>query len=89
MPQFNFTDGEDGTGKVCYLKLPANAPVHEIISEPQPSIEDAKRDACLKACKVLHEIGALTDYLLPEQDDYNEESLQDLSDSESCDGKVH
>ncbi|KAI3443972.1 hypothetical protein Pfo_000637 [Paulownia fortunei] len=82
-PQFFYYDDEDGT--VCNIILPANCPVHQIVSAPQPSIEAAKRDACLKACQALHEVGALTDYLLPEQDDKNEESAQDLSDSDSSD----
>ncbi|KAH6828797.1 dicer-like 4 [Perilla frutescens var. hirtella] len=79
-PQFFYYDDEDGM--VCSIILPANAPIHQIVSSPQSSTEAAKKDACLKACKALHEIGALTDYLLPEQDDKHEELTQDLSDSD-------
>ncbi|KAI3446800.1 hypothetical protein Pfo_003465 [Paulownia fortunei] len=79
-PQFFYYD--DADGMVCNIILPANAPIHQIVSAPQPSTEAAKKDACLKACKALHGVGALTDYLLPEQDDKYEESTQDLSDSE-------
>ncbi|XP_022888734.1 dicer-like protein 4 isoform X2 [Olea europaea var. sylvestris] len=82
-PQFFCYDEADG--KVCKIILPANAGVHQIVSEPQQSTDMAKRDACLKACKELHENGALTDYLLPEQEDKSEDSIQDFSDSDSCD----
>ncbi|KAL6543544.1 endoribonuclease Dicer [Orobanche hederae] len=78
-PQFFFYD--DADGMVCNIILPANAPIHQISSTPQPSTEAAKKDACLKACKELHEIGALTDYLLPDQDEY-EESIPDSYDSD-------
>lgn len=76
-PQFFYYD--DADGMVCSIILPANAPVHQIVSSPQSSIEAAKKDACLRACKALHEIGALNDYLLPEQDDKQEELSPDLS----------
>ncbi|KAE9462638.1 hypothetical protein C3L33_05455, partial [Rhododendron williamsianum] len=54
---------------------------------PQPSTESAKKDACLEACKALHELGSLTDFLLPDQDDGNEE-FEDDSDSDSFDGEA-
>ncbi|KAK4391355.1 Dicer-like protein 4 [Sesamum angolense] len=57
----------------------------KIVSSPQPSTEAARKDACLKACKALHEVGALTDYLLPEQDDKYDESTEELSDSDGSD----
>ncbi|KAL8242948.1 hypothetical protein R6Q59_013250 [Mikania micrantha] len=72
-------DNADST--ICYITLPANAPIHQIMSSPQPSREAAKKDACLKACQQLHELGALTHYLLP--DDQVDED-QDSSDSD-CD----
>ncbi|KAG6410468.1 hypothetical protein SASPL_128529 [Salvia splendens] len=78
-PQFFYFDDIDGM--VCTIILPANAPIHQIVSSPQSSTDAAKKDACLRACKALHEIGALTDYLLPEQDDKHEELTEDLSDS--------
>ncbi|KAH6779316.1 hypothetical protein C2S52_010553 [Perilla frutescens var. hirtella] len=80
-PEFLYHDHPDGN--ICSLVLPTNAPVHQFVSTPQPSKEAAKRDACLKACQALHEVGALTDYLLPEQD-VNHEDL-DLSDSDNED----
>ncbi|KAL3629633.1 endoribonuclease Dicer [Castilleja foliolosa] len=79
-PQLFYYDDADGV--VCNIILPANAPIHQIVSAPQSSTEAAKKDACLKACKALHEIGALTDYLLPEQDDKCEESAPDSYDSD-------
>ncbi|KAA8522907.1 hypothetical protein F0562_009330 [Nyssa sinensis] len=82
-PQFFYFDDIDGT--VCHIILPSNAPFPQVVSSPQSSIEAAKKDACLEACKQLHEQGALTDYLLPDQDDENEGSVLDSSDSDSCD----
>lgn len=82
-PQFFYHDHPDGN--ICSLLLPTNAPIHQIGSTPYPSKEAAKRDACLKACQALHEVGALTDYLLPEQDANYDEDL-DLSDSDNEDG---
>lgn len=78
-PRLYFFDDAEGT--VCYIILPANAPIHQIISLPQPSREAAKKDACLKACQQLHQLGALTNYLLP--DDEVDEDTQDSSDSDS------
>lgn len=84
-PLFFYYDDPDGA--VCKIILPANAPIHQIISAGQSSTEAAKKDACLKACKALHEVGALTDYLLPEQEDKYDEPTQDLPDSESSNGQ--
>ncbi|KAL0315312.1 UNVERIFIED_CONTAM: Dicer-like protein 4 [Sesamum radiatum] len=86
-PQFFYYD--DADGMVCNIILPANAPIHQIVSSPQPSTEAAKKDACLKACKALHEVGALTDYLLPEQDDKFDESTEELSDSDGSDDRTY
>ncbi|KAJ0861345.1 putative ribonuclease III [Helianthus annuus] len=77
---------------ICYIKLPANAPIHQIKSSPQPSREAAKKDACLKACQQLHELGALTHYLLPddEVDDENQDSSDsDCDDDESSRRELH
>ncbi|XP_051131155.1 dicer-like protein 4 isoform X2 [Andrographis paniculata] len=78
VPEFFYCD--DVNGIVCNILLPANAPVHQISSTPQPSKEAARRDGCLKACQILHEIGALTDYLLPEQEENHEELTSELSE---------
>lgn len=81
MPEFFYFDDSDGM--VCQIILPSNAPISQIMSTARASADAAKKDACLKACKSLHEIGALTDYLLPEQDDPSDELDSDLSDSDS------
>ncbi|GAB2300240.1 endoribonuclease Dicer, variant 2 [Dionaea muscipula] len=82
-PEFLYVDDVDGT--VCHVILPANAPIHQIASIPQSSIEAAKKDACLNACKELHQIGVLSDYLLPYLDTVEEGSALDVSDSDSGD----
>lgn len=84
-PKFYYFDDLGGT--VCYIILPANAPTHQIVGTPQSSMEAAKKDACLKAIEELHKLGVLTDYLLPKQDDTNDDGpLPDSSDSDSCEG---
>ncbi|GJN27074.1 hypothetical protein PR202_gb15060 [Eleusine coracana subsp. coracana] len=62
-PAFFYVD--DVEGVVCRLILPPNAPFRQVNGQPCPSKDEAKRDACLKACIKLHELGALTDFLLP------------------------
>ncbi|KAK3144295.1 hypothetical protein QOZ80_4AG0311150 [Eleusine coracana subsp. coracana] len=62
-PAFFYVD--DAEGVVCRLILPPNAPFRQVNGQPCPSKDEAKRDACLKACIKLHELGALTDFLLP------------------------
>ncbi|KAL8145327.1 dicer-like protein 4 isoform X2 [Apium graveolens] len=80
-PEFWYFDEADGT--VCQIILPSNAPTHQVLGAPQSSKDAAKRDACLEACKLLHQLGALTNYLLPEKDD--NEDLESLSDSDCSD----
>lgn len=82
MPDFYNVD--DTEGIICHIILPSNAPIHHIVSAPQSSKEAAKKDACLRACEELHQVGALTEYLLPEQDDMRENL--DAPDSESAEG---
>lgn len=81
---FNVDDTE---GTICHIILPSNAPIHHIVSAPQLSMEATKKDACLRACKELHQVGALTEYLLPEQDNVREEANLDSSDSDSIEGR--
>jgi endoribonuclease Dicer len=84
-PEFFYFDDLGGT--VCHIKLPLNAPIHQIVGTPQCSTEAAKQDACLKAIETLHKMGALNDYLLPGKDDANVDGLElDSSDSDSCKG---
>ncbi|XP_062078299.1 dicer-like protein 4 isoform X2 [Humulus lupulus] len=81
-PKFFFLDDLEGT--VCHIVLPSNAPIHVIFSTPQSSREAAKKDACLKAIEELHKMGAISDFLLPMQENVNlEEPLLDSSDSDS------
>lgn len=83
-PKFFYFDDSEGT--VCRIILPSNAPIHNIVGTPQSSIEDAKKDACLKAIEELHKLGALSEFLLPQQEDTNELELVS-SDSDNCEGK--
>lgn len=85
-PKPNFFYYDDINGTICKLFLPSNAAMHQLDSAPQSSMEAAKKDACLRACKRLHELGALTDYLLPDQADEDEDLVHDFSDLEFCDG---
>lgn len=85
-PEFFYFDDVEGT--ICRIILPSNAPAHVIVSSPQSSTEAAKKDACLKACKELHQLGALTDYLLPDLDDGKKDLEQEFSDSDSCDDEA-
>jgi endoribonuclease Dicer len=48
----------------CTLYLPKSSPVQIVNIEGEVSI--LKKAVCLKACRELHAIGALTDHLLPE-----------------------
>lgn len=56
---------DDIEGIICRLILPPNAAFRQVDGQPCLSKDEAKRDACLKACIKLHELGALTDFLLP------------------------
>ncbi|KAB5552816.1 hypothetical protein DKX38_010127 [Salix brachista] len=83
-PKFFYFDDSEGT--VCHLILPSNAPIHKIVGSPQSSIEVAKKDACLKAIEQLHKLGALSEFLLPQQEDTNELELAS-SDVDDCEDK--
>jgi endoribonuclease Dicer len=62
-PVFFYIDGIEGI--ICRLILPPNAAFRQADGQPCLSKDEAKRDACLKACVKLHKLGALTDFLLP------------------------
>ncbi|XP_020109653.1 endoribonuclease Dicer homolog 4 isoform X1 [Ananas comosus] len=64
-PSLKFFYIDDSNGIICRMILPPNAPFRQVESLPCASKDEAKRNACLQACKELHEKGALTDYLLP------------------------
>lgn len=49
-------------------------------------MEDAKKDACLRAIEALHKLGALSDYLLPPREKVNHDELP--TDSDSNEGRV-
>lgn len=69
--------------------MPSNAPIHKIVSTPQLSMEASKRDACLKAIEELYKLGALSDCLLPKQDDAEPEmQVLGSSDSDECEGQT-
>ncbi|KAE8724485.1 Dicer-like protein 4 [Hibiscus syriacus] len=79
-PSFYYFDDTGGT--ICNIILPSNAPINQISSTPQSSVNAAKKDACLKAIEELHKLGALTDHLLPLQNSVPEEKAV-LVDSDS------
>ncbi|URE34706.1 hypothetical protein MUK42_13295 [Musa troglodytarum] len=91
-PKFYYIDDLNGT--ICRIILPPNAPLRQVDGLPCSSKDEAKRNACLKACKELHERGALTDYLLPDinsqrkigpathHSEYNSNSIEDESSRE-------
>lgn len=85
-PKPNFFYFDDLGGTVCQITLPPNAPIHQIVSSPHDSIDAAKKAACLKAVEELHKLGALSDCLLPKQDDTNPEELSDSLDSDEKEG---
>ncbi|XP_021275639.1 dicer-like protein 4 isoform X1 [Herrania umbratica] len=81
-PRFFYFDDIGGT--ICNIVLPSNAPINQIASTPQSSVDAAKKDACLKAVEELHKLGALDDYLLPLQNNvFEEETVLESSDSGS------
>lgn len=57
---------EGTTGFIVSLKLPKVSPLRQVINgDIMLTVVNAKRSAAVKACKKLHEIGELTDHLLP------------------------
>jgi endoribonuclease Dicer len=53
-------------GFQCSLQLPINSPYKDLIQgPPMPSLELAKRAAALEACKLLHGIKEVDDYMMP------------------------
>ncbi|KAK7347176.1 hypothetical protein VNO80_21703 [Phaseolus coccineus] len=86
-PNFYFLD--DSEGIVCHIRLPSNAPIHQILGAPQLSMEASKRDACLKAIEELYKIGALSDYLLPKQGDAEPEGqVSGSPDEDECEDAI-
>ncbi|KAH9296951.1 hypothetical protein KI387_028633, partial [Taxus chinensis] len=81
VPEFSYF--EEPGGVKCLISLPSNAPFRQVDGPLCSSVEKAKRVACLEACRQLHAIGCLTDYLLPGEDEHDEEN-EDLRHSDSC-----
>lgn len=93
-PKPNFFYFDDLGGTICHIIFPSNAPLHQIVGKPQPSQEAAKKDACLLAIEQLHKLGALSNFLLPHQEDADEESALPSSDydnfeDEGSRGELH
>ncbi|XP_030456382.2 dicer-like protein 4 isoform X1 [Syzygium oleosum] len=91
-PKFYYFDDVGGT--VCHIILPANSPIHQIVSAPRLSMEAAKKEASLQAIEELHKLGALDDFLLPQRDDDKLEEMVISFDSLSCEdegsrGELH
>lgn len=53
----------DNVKGICHLYLPRSCPIKSVAV--QGEMKKLKRKACLEACKQLHQIGALTDNLVP------------------------
>ncbi|KAF9945881.1 Dicer-like protein 1 [Mortierella alpina] len=49
----------------CLLTMPTNAPFASLLSEPFSKKGWAKRAVAFQACKTLHQLGALSDRMLP------------------------
>ncbi|PIA63179.1 hypothetical protein AQUCO_00200892v1 [Aquilegia coerulea] len=77
-PRFIFYD-DSMDSMVCTLHLPTSCPIQTVCLEG-PNKYILKKLVCLEACRKLHEIGALTDYLLPEsvKDEINEYHSGDI-----------
>ncbi|CAO3569858.1 unnamed protein product [Mortierella alpina] len=70
----------------CMLTMPPNAPFASLLSEPFSKQGRAKRAVAFQACKTLHQLGALSDRMLPhpkrfytgdEQDEVEKTSASD------------
>ncbi|KAG6546729.1 hypothetical protein Mapa_011918 [Marchantia paleacea] len=62
-PEFTFFDVPEGV--VCEVRLPSTAPVQLVRGHVCSTPKMARRVAALECCKKLHDLGVLTDYLLP------------------------
>lgn len=59
VPRFVFNKESN----ICILHLPRSCPLHSLVVEGK--VNKLKQIACLEASKKLHEIGELSDFLLP------------------------
>ncbi|KAK9823040.1 hypothetical protein WJX81_002311 [Elliptochloris bilobata] len=67
-PRFSTVPAARG-GFKTYVLLPNNCPVGTVAGMPQPRKALAAASACLEAVKALHQVGALTDNLVPEPEE--------------------
>lgn len=83
---------QNDNGKfICYIRLPINSPVKNVISSPpMPNALLARRAAAFLVCQYLHKVKELDDYLQPINkenfkalEDWNEFAL-DEPDDENC-----
>ncbi|KAK1273870.1 hypothetical protein QJS04_geneDACA021907 [Acorus gramineus] len=70
------------------LYLPNTCPIQNVFVKGNGNTNMLKQILCLEACKKLHEIGALTDYLLPEFGTEAEGSLLDIGDYSYLDEQI-
>ncbi|KAA8546198.1 hypothetical protein F0562_003063 [Nyssa sinensis] len=68
-----------GESYQCKLTLPPNAAFQTIVGPLNRNSHLSKQLVCLSACKKLHQMGALTDHLLP----FNEERTENGSNRKS------
>ncbi|RWR74360.1 endoribonuclease Dicer 2 isoform X1 [Cinnamomum micranthum f. kanehirae] len=68
----------DKLAELCTLHLPKSCPLQPI--SVRGPVGTLKQIACLEACKKLHEIGAITDYLLPEFHDVEDNNALECGD---------
>ncbi|KAM3691337.1 hypothetical protein ACB098_08G007900 [Castanea mollissima] len=70
------------------LHLPMSCPLPEVVVQRDVDPKILKQIACLQACKQLHEIGALTDNLVPdivvEEADAQESGKEPYNDEQPC-----
>ncbi|EYU29224.1 hypothetical protein MIMGU_mgv1a0001671mg, partial [Erythranthe guttata] len=76
-PKPKFVDLVDGGLYRCRLILPPNAPFQTNIGPLAQNRHIAKQLVCLDACKKLHEMGALSDNLLPICDESSKKNTCD------------
>ncbi|MCO5573907.1 hypothetical protein L7F22_027682 [Adiantum nelumboides] len=86
-PQPLFVYVKEQEGVKSFLTLPSNASVRMVEGELCESENAAKRAVCLKACRILHLKGALTDHLLPLTSS-KEENAGDLSNRQNSEAAM-
>lgn len=71
---------------ICTLQLPKSCPIQTLVVEGK--VDKLKQIVCLEASKRLHQIGALSDFLLPAfdvavDDDYQEIGTESYNDEQA------